>query len=180
MLNLKNMADLRHGRVDGGGTERKEYDFRREHKQLYEAINETWPPPPSTFEKDRYRYLQSSGERVKELAVLVDKLFRGGSQRLNFPYTIEFADLRDGPQRLLNWKIDTTVEGLRNPWTLQPKTITSKSRLIMRVDYFGGQEDSHLVRRTPHLRLMYAQGHPYRVYLCVCVCVSFTWRDIVV
>jgi site-specific DNA-cytosine methylase len=117
---------------------REDYDFRREHMQLFEAHSLGWPPGAEAFDCDRWRRLLQCGERVKELAYFIDQAFAApAQQRVGVEYSIQFADLRDSAQRLLGWKIDTDVVNLKDPWSFRPSTLTSGSRLIMRVTSKG-------------------------------------------
>ena len=154
------------------------YDFRREHMQLFEAIQLQWPASDEVFDCSRYKYLSNWGERGREMVVFIDKFFPPAPVPKDREYMLEFADVRDAVSRLLGWKVDDSIQDLKRPWHYGIHTITGNSRMVVRVTH---RDDAlSLVRPLEGFEVMSLIGWPdtgwykcpsYEVLVCVYVCI---------
>ena len=107
-----------------------EPNFHTEHCDLYRLAKLEWPPG-DTSQHSRFH---GFGARVTQAALFVNTAWKQA-------YAYEFIELNHSLGKLVNYSADSTFADLKNPWRQFPNTITSGSKVAVRILRPGGSSE---------------------------------------
>eukprot|EP00974_Lingulodinium_polyedra_P022157 2140780-Lingulodinium_polyedra.AAC.1 len=102
--------------------------YKDKHCELFRLAGHVWPPCNDVL--DEYKEFAGFGERVLEMIHFCDKTWGAKAE-------FEVIDLNPSLGRLLAFSAGCELSDLRTPWRQWAPTITSNSKLAVRISQPG-------------------------------------------